>query len=88
MINETKTGKATGRGVFGKAGIIDSPGAVGGWPEYKTATVPADTDNDGMPDEWEIKKGLDPKDPEDRNKTDKSGYTMLELYLNEKVVIN
>ncbi len=48
----------------------------------------ADTDNDGMPDAWEIKNGLDPKNPEDRNKTDKSGYTMLELYLNEKVVIN
>lgn len=88
VINETRTGKATGRGVFGKAGIIDSPGAVGGWPEYKTASAPADTDNDGMPDEWEIKNGLDPKNPEDRNKTDKSGYTMLEIYLNEKVVIN
>jgi len=87
VINETKTGKATGRGVFGKAGIIDSPGAVGGWPEYKTAAAPTDTDNDGMPDEWEKSKGLNPADPEDRNKTDKSGYTMLEIYLNEMVVI-
>jgi hypothetical protein len=88
VINETSTGKATGRGVFGKAGIIDSPGAVGGWPEYKSAAAPADTDLDGMPDEWEIKKGLNPKDPEDRNNLDTTGYTMLELYLNEKVVIN
>lgn len=88
VINETRTSKATGRGVFGKAGIIDSPGAVGGWPEYKTAQAPVDTDNDGMPDEWERKKGLNPKDPEDRNKLDATGYTMLELYLNEKVVIN
>ena len=88
VINETRTGKATGRGIFGKAGIIDSPGAVGGWPEYKAAAAPADTDNDGMPDEWEIKHELDPKNPEDRNKTDKSGYTMLEIYLNEKVITN
>jgi hypothetical protein len=85
VISETKTGKATGRGVFGKPGIIDSPGAVGGWPEYKTAVAPADTDNDGMPDEWEVKKGLDPKDPADRNKKDVNGYTMLERYLNELV---
>ncbi len=35
-----------------------------------------------MPDEWEIKNGLDPKDPSDRNKVCEDGYTMLEKYLN------
>lgn len=87
VIRETKEKTAKGNGTFGKPGIIDSPGAVGGWPEYKTAAAPADTDNDGMPDEWEIRKGLNPKDPADRNKKDTAGYTMLELYLNELVEI-
>ncbi len=44
-----------------------------------------DTDNDGMPDAWETKKGLNPNDANDRNKVDASGYTMLEIYLNELV---
>ena len=87
VIRETKDKTAKGNGVFGKPGIIDSPGAVGGWPEYKSVAAAADTDNDGIPDEWEKKKGLNPNDPSDRNKKDSSGYTMLEVYLNELVVI-
>ena len=58
VINETKTGTATGKGVFGKAGIIDSPLAVGGWSTYKTIAAPVDTDEDGMPDEWETEKWI------------------------------
>lgn len=85
VINETKTGTASGKGVFGKAGIIDLPVAVGGWPVYNTATAALDTDNDGMPDEWEIKNGLNTKDAADRNKVGADGFTMLEKYLNEIV---
>jgi pectate lyase len=63
-------------------GIIDSQDDVGGWPELKSAAAPADSDHDGMPDEWERRNGLDPEDPEDRNMIDSDGYTMLENYLN------
>lgn len=49
---------------------------------------PADRDNDGMPDNWEIKHGLNP-DVQDHNGTQLSlsitgveGYTNLECYLN------
>lgn len=87
VVNETKTGTASGKGVFGKPGIIDSPSAVGGWATYQPATAPVDTDNDGMPDEWEIKNNLNPNDAADRNKTGSDGYTMLEKYLNELVLI-
>ncbi len=87
VVNETSTGTASGKGVFGKPGIIDSPLAVGGWAEYKSAPAPVDTDSDGMPDAWEIKKGLNPNDANDRNKVDASGYTMLEIYLNELVEV-
>jgi hypothetical protein len=35
-----------------------------------------------MADSWELKKGLNPADPEDRNNLSGSGYTMLEEYIN------
>lgn len=84
IVKETKSRNASGTGSFGKAGIIDSPEAVGGWPVYKNGNVQVDTDNDGMPDIWEKKNGLDPADPSDRNRLSK-GYTMLEHYLNSLV---
>jgi len=83
IVNETKTGTATGMGAFGKPGIIDSPSAVGGWPTYNNAPAPTDTDHDGMPDDWEKRNGLNPTDAKDGNKLSHDGYTMLEKYLNE-----
>ncbi|ULL16215.1 hypothetical protein DVH26_18250 [Paenibacillus sp. H1-7] len=62
---------------------INSPTEVGGWPDLKSAPAPADTDHDGMPDEWELARGLDPANPDDRNgDMDSDGYTNLEHYLN------
>lgn len=87
VINETKTGTATGMGVFGKPGIIDSPIAVGGWGEFKSTAAPLDTDEDGMPDEWEKKNNLNPNDASDRNKVGVDGFTMLEKYLNEIAIV-
>lgn len=84
IANETKARKASGTGSFGKAGIIDSPEAVGGWPVYKNGKIQVDTDNDGMPDSWEKKNGLNPTDSSDRNRLS-NGYTMLEHYLNSLV---
>lgn len=65
-----------------KSGIIDSQADVGGWPELKSLPAPTDTDHDGMPDDWEVKNQLNKENPEDRNKVDADGYTMLEKYLN------
>jgi hypothetical protein len=66
-----------------KGFIINSQKQVGGWPEYRLAPPPKDSDEDGMPDDWEKAHGLNPRDPSDQNKTaDQSGYTNLELYLN------
>jgi hypothetical protein len=62
--------------------LIDSQDEVGGWPVLKSAPLPADTDNDGIPDTWEIAHGLDPKNPADANAVAKSGYTQIEEYLN------
>ena len=63
-------------------GIIDTQVDVGGWPELKSTPAPLDTDHDGMPDEWETKNNLNPKNADDRNKVGPDGYTMLEKYLN------
>ncbi|MFI1773675.1 pectate lyase family protein [Thalassobellus citreus] len=62
--------------------IIKSQDDVGGWPELKTSPIPIDSDNDGMPDRWEMKNKLNPKNAADRNIIGKDGYTMLEIYLN------
>ena len=63
--------------------IIDSQNQVGGWPELKSGPAPVDTDQDGMPDEWEKRFGLDPRNPADAQADkDKDGYTNLEEYLN------
>lgn len=69
-----------------KQGIIVHPDQVGGYPAYKGSAY-KDSDNDGIPDEWEKKKGLNPHDPADSAKfaNTKSGYTNIEEYLNSVV---
>lgn len=83
IISETRSGHCSYGDSYGaETGIIDSQNSVGGWPLLKTCDVPADSDGDGMPDKWEKKKGLNPDDPDDRNRVAPSGYTMLEEYIN------
>ena len=67
----------------GTGGIIDDEQDVGGWPTLSATTAPVDTDRDGMPDDWELARGLDPNSASDRN-DDRlgDGYTNLEEYLN------
>jgi hypothetical protein len=66
--------------------LIDSEEQVGGWPKLKSTSAPLDSDQDGMPDKWETKQGLDPKHSDDRNgDQDGDGYTNLEEYLNALV---
>ncbi len=70
-----------------KQGIITDISQVGGYPEYK-GTPYVDSDKDGMPDDWEKKNGLNPKDPSDASKVKKKdGYTNIENYLNSLVSV-
>ncbi len=70
-----------------KGSIIDSQTQVGGWPQYRQARPPQDSDNDGIPDAWEIAHGLNPNDAADANlDRDGDGYTNIEEYLNDLVV--
>lgn len=69
-----------------KKGIISDIAQVGGYPEYK-GTPYLDTDKDGIPDAWELKNQLDPKNPADAAKITKIGYSNIEVYLNSIVEI-
>lgn len=71
-----------------KIGIITDVSQVGGYPEYK-GTPYKDSDNDGIPDEWERKNGLNPNNADDASQysKSKSGYTNIEEYLNSVVPV-
>lgn len=60
------------------------------FPSLEKITRPAgyDTDNDGIPDEWETANGLNPNDASDATKTtldSKGWYTNIEVYANSLV---
>jgi len=66
-----------------KVGIITDPQQFGGLPTYKKWKPYKDSDNDGMPDEWEVANGLNPHDASDANKDcTGDGYTNIEKYIN------
>ncbi|MGF7140603.1 pectate lyase family protein [Roseimarinus sediminis] len=78
ILKEVKKGK-----VQNNQGHINTIEDAGGWPILKTGKAPRDSDNDGMPDRWEQKNGLNPNDPSD-TKGDRNGdgYSNIENYLN------
>jgi len=62
--------------------IINSPDDVGGYPKLASGNPPLDSDQDGMPDDWETMMELNPNDAADGNgDLDKDGYTNIEEYL-------
>ncbi len=64
--------------------IINHQNVVNGWPEYKSTAPPTDSDNDGLPDDWEDRVGLNKNNPKDGNEDlDGDGYLNIEEYLNE-----
>ncbi|UCH14083.1 MAG: pectate lyase [Bacteroidales bacterium] len=78
IISEVKNGTYH----YGEKGIINTQEQVGGWPELRSEEPPADTDHDGMPDQWEKNNNLNPRDYSDRNNYDlDKDYTNIEYYL-------
>ncbi len=70
---------------FGTQGSIlnteDDNGIPGNVGTVASGSPPADTDRDGMPDDWETTRGLDPNTPDDAGDDDGDGYTNVEEYL-------
>ena len=59
---------------FNEPGIVDLP-------YYEAGIGPADDDHDGIPNAWELARGLDPNNPVD-GPLIINGYSNLEWYLN------
>ena len=79
IAEEVRNGTAS----HGNNGIITKQEDVGGWPQLQSAEAPLDSDNDGMPDDWENKFGLDANAADDNSSdNDGDGYTNVEEYLN------
>lgn len=81
-----------------RAGILDFINDPSGEENPKTASYPElpsntraasyDSDNDGMPDDWETANGLNPNDASDANAytlDSKGWYTNVEVYINSIV---
>lgn len=54
---------------------------LGGVGEIKTGEKQLDTDNDGIPDEFEDQHGLDKNNPQDASLIANNGYTNIENYI-------
>jgi len=96
IIEEVTNGNANFGGVYGSMkGIIDADDDLKpadadaswtAWDIYEKilyTQAPLDTDEDGIPDEWEDANGLDKDDINDGKLILESGYSNLEVYLNE-----
>jgi hypothetical protein len=71
-----------------KGAIIHDEKEVGGIAAVEAGPVhaaAADSDHDGIPDEWEKAHGLDPHSPADAAAMGTEGYTHLEAYLQSLV---
>ncbi len=95
MVSDAKNCGATYTGsTSSMPGIIDSQDDLkpknaasdwSAWPTLSSTAAPADTDGDGIPDEWETAHGLNPNDAADGKAKNDDGYTNLEVYLNSIV---
>jgi hypothetical protein len=76
VVNEARTAKATY-----EKGIITDVKQVGGYPTYQ-GTPYQDTDKDGMPDSWEKRYGLNPKNAADATSDlNGDGYSNIEKFI-------
>lgn len=81
VLKDIKNGTFTYQGSLGsKNGIIDSQKDVGGFPELKMGKVSVDSDNDGMPDEWEIRHHLNPNKYDANGRDLNKNYDNIEVY--------
>jgi pectate lyase len=89
IINDVKN--TTGRIIDVQGGYshgTDYELTTNAWPTLKPGIALKDTDQDGLPDEWELKNKLNPNDSSDASKlTAGSHYTNIEVYINDLIKI-
>jgi hypothetical protein len=86
IIDNVRTKTFTAQGSKGSTnGIIDSQTDVGGWPQLNSLVYPSDVSNDGIPDEWQKSKKLDPDKMQANGKDLSSAYDNIEVYINSLV---
>ncbi|MBT2619954.1 pectate lyase [Chryseobacterium sp. ISL-6] len=86
VLQDIKNGSFTYKGSKGSTnGIIDSQTDVGGFPDLKPGKYLSDSDNDGMPDEWEIKNKINPKIANANGRDLDKNYDNIEIYMNDIV---
>lgn len=86
VLADVKDGSYTAEGSRGSTnGLIDSQEDVGGWPILNSLPAPLDTDNDGMPDDWEKANGLDPNKNDAKERNLSTAYDNIEVYINSLV---
>ncbi|REC80118.1 pectate lyase [Chryseobacterium elymi] len=86
VLKDAKNGSFTYKGSKGSTnGIIDSQNDVGGFPTLNPGNPLPDSDNDGMPDEWEIKNKLNPKVANSNGRDLDKNYDNIEVYFNDLV---
>ena len=62
--------------------LKSDPEKVGGWPQLESGTPYADSDKDGISDQWEEAHGLNPNDGSDAQlDRNGDGWTNLEEFL-------
>lgn len=93
MVHDTKYGTATYTGSGLSKGLINTQNdnkptnadeTWDAWPWLEQTTIPTDTDNDGMPDDWEKANGTDPS-ADDAAILAANGYRNIENYANSLV---
>lgn len=82
MIDEVASKGTLGQIILDEDLIFQSFYGTPGYPSLPTAPKPIDTDNDAIPDAWEVASGLNPNNSADWKTLSVSGYTMLEEYFN------
>lgn len=83
IINEVKT--RTGKIIDVQGGFAHGTNynlTIQAWPTLLSKPALIDVDQDGIPDDWEVKNNLNPKDASDSRMIHSSGYSNIEIYIN------
>jgi hypothetical protein len=82
QVDEQLIAELTSLGTLGELITTEYDSPMNGPGTLNGGTAPTDTDQDGMPDEWEEAVGSDPNAADNNGDDNGDGYTNLEEYLN------